>query len=193
MDERELPFYFTKWADALVAWRRHHSLPAADRKTYQYEAELVLAIGKPGANITADKALQHVFGYAVGLDMTRRDLQVEARDKGRPWDAAKNFAGSAPLAPIRAVATGGHITSGRVRLLLNGAVKQDGDLADMIWTCAEIIAHVSRFEALAAGDLIYTGTPAGVGPVIPGDTLEATIDGLAPLHVTIGPTHPGFS
>jgi len=146
----------------------------------------VLAIGKPGAAINPADALDHVFGYAVGLDMTRRDLQFEAREKGRPWDAAKNFAFSAPLAPIRLVATSGHITAGRIRLLLNGMVKQDGELADMIWNCAEIIAHVSRFERLLPGDLIFTGTPSGVGPVVPGDVLEASIDGLAPLRVMIG-------
>ena len=133
-----------------------------------------------------------MFGYAVGLDMTRRDLQLEARDKGRPWEIGKNFAFSAPMAAIRPVAEG-HVSSGPIQLRVNGDLRQDGDIADMIWDCAEQIAYVSRFERLLPGDLIFTGTPAGVGPVLPGDVIDVTIEGLAPLQVTIGDKEADFA
>lgn len=189
--DREAPFFFTKWADALVANGATIPYPP-QTENYHYEAELVIAIGKEGANVAEGDALGLVFGYAAGLDMTRRDLQFEARDKGRPWDAGKNFAFSAPLAAIRPVALG-HVSSGSIRLTVNGAVRQDADVADLIWTCAETIAHVSRFERLLPGDLIYTGTPAGVGAVVPGDVIEVTIAGLEPLAVTIGESEAEFA
>ncbi len=159
---------------------------------YHFEAELVIAIGKEGVCVSEADALDLVFGYAVGLDMTRRDVQLEAREKGRPWDAGKNFAFSAPMAAIRPVAEG-HVGSGPIQLRVNGDLKQDGDISDLIWDCAEQIAYLSRFERLLPGDLIFTGTPAGVGAVVPGDVIDVTIDGLEPLRVTIGDKEPGFA
>jgi fumarylpyruvate hydrolase len=182
---REAPFFFTKWADDLVPGGGQVPYPA-QTANFHYEAELVIAIGREGFEVPEGEALSLVFGYAVGLDMTRRDLQFEARDKGRPWDAGKNFAFSAPIATIRPVAASGHVSSGPIRLTVNGELKQNGDIADLIWNCAETIAYLSRFERLLPGDLIYTGTPAGVGPVKPGDKLVATIEGLEPLQLTIG-------
>ena len=138
----------------------------------------MIAIGKKGAAVPVAHALDIVFGYAVGLDMTRRDRQLEARDKGRPWDAGKNFAYSAPIASIRPVNPHGHIESGQIRLTVNGETKQEADIVDLIWNCAETIAYLSRFERLFPGDLIYTGTPAGVGAVNSGDVIDVTIAGL---------------
>lgn len=192
MDSREQPFFFTKWPTALVPGGGTIPYPP-QTKNFHFEGELVIALGKPGAAVDAAHALDLVFGYAAGLDMTRRDLQFEARDKGRPWDYGKNFAYAAPLAPIRPVAAGGHVEHAALRLTVNGALRQNGNVADMIWNCAEIIAYLSRFERLLPGDLIYTGTPAGVGPVVPGDTLNLTIDGLSPLEVTIAPPDPAFA
>jgi len=190
--DREPPFFFTKWADDLVPGGGKLPYPP-QTSNFQYEAELVIAIGKEGIEVSEADALTLVYGYAVGLDMTRRDLQFEARDKGRPWDSGKNFAFSAPIASIRPVASGGHVASGAIRLTVNGELKQNGDIADLIWDCAETVAYVSRFERLLPGDLIYTGTPAGVGPVKPGDKLEATIEGLEPLGVSIGERLPAHT
>lgn len=189
---REAPFFFTKWPDALVPNGATIPYPP-ECANYHFEAELVIAIDKEGAKVSEDKALDLVFGYAVGLDMTRRDLQFEARDKGRPWDTGKNFAFSAPLAAIRPVSNGAHMKNAPIRLTVNGDVKQDADIADLIWDCAETIAYVSRFERLLPGDLIYTGTPAGVGAVVPGDVIDVTIEGLEPLRVTIGEKEAAFS
>jgi fumarylpyruvate hydrolase len=188
---REAPFFFSKFPDTIVA--NGSSVPyPPETANYHYEAELVVAIGKEGAGISKAAALDLVFGYAVGLDMTRRDLQLEARDKGRPWDTGKNFAFSAPIAPIRPVETGGHVSAGRIHLAVNGVTKQDADITDLIWDCAETIAYISRFERLLPGDLIYTGTPAGVGPVLPGDVIDVAIAGLEPLRITIGEMDPAF-
>jgi fumarylpyruvate hydrolase len=189
--DREPPFFFAKFPDTVVP--RGGAIPYPPQTSnYHYEAELVVAIGKEGAAITKAEALELVFGYAVGLDMTRRDLQLEARDKGRPWDTGKNFDFSAPIGPIRPVETGGHVSAGRIGLTVNGVTKQEGDIADMIWDCAETIAYISRFDRLMPGDLIYTGTPAGVGPVLPGDVIEVSIAGLEPLKVTIGTMDSAF-
>ena len=188
---RDAPFFFNKWADALVANGATVPYPP-ETANYHFEAELVIAIGKEGASVPEAQALGLVFGYAVGLDMTRRDLQLDAREKGRPWDAGKNFAFSAPMAAIRPVAEG-HVSSGPIRLSVNGVVKQDADIADLIWDCAETIAYVSRFERLLPGDLIFTGTPAGVGAVVPGDVIEVTIEGLEPLRITIGEKEADFA
>jgi fumarylpyruvate hydrolase len=158
---------------------------------FHFEAELVIAIGKEGAKVTEADALGLVFGYATGLDMTRRDLQQESREKGRPWDTGKNFSNSAPLAAIRPVSEG-HVSSGSIQLRVNNEIQQDADISDLIWNCAEQIAYISRFERLLPGDLIYTGTPAGVGPVKPDDVIEVTIAGLEPLRVTIGEKEPDF-
>ncbi len=190
--DREPPFFFTKWAEDLVPGGGAIPYPP-ETDNYHFEGELVIAIGKEGARVAEDEALDLVYGYAVGLDMTRRDLQFVARDKGRPWDTGKNFAFSAPIAPIRAVADGGHVASGAIRLTVNGELKQQGDIADLIWSCAETIAYLSRFERLRPGDLIYTGTPAGVGAVLPGDVIEVTIEGLEPLRVTIGGKEAAFA
>lgn len=183
--DREPPFFFTKWAMALAANGATIPYPP-ETADYHHEAELVIAIGKAGARVSEERALDLVYGYAAGLDMTRRDLQSEAKDAGRPWDAAKNFAHAAPMAAISPVADIGHVIAAPIRLTVNGETRQEGDVADMIWSGAEIIACLSRFEPLLPGDLIFTGTPAGVGPVVPGDKLEVTIAGLEPLRVTIG-------
>jgi fumarylpyruvate hydrolase len=188
--DREPPFFFTKFPDTVVPLGGAIPYPS-ETANYHYEAELVIAIGKEGAGVSTAGALALVFGYAVGLDMTRRDLQLAARDKGRPWDTGKNFAYSAPIGPIRPVGRG-HISLGRIRLTVNDVTKQDGDIVDLIWNCAETIAYISRFERLLPGDLIYTGTPAGVGPVLPGDVIEVSIAGLTPLKVTIGEMQPAF-
>lgn len=189
--DREDPFFFAKWADALVPNGAIIPYPP-ETVDYHFEAELVIAIGKEGARVSVGNALDLVFGYAVGLDMTRRDLQFEARAAGRPWELGKNFAFSAPLAAIRPVAEGGHMTSAAIQLRVNGVLKQDADIADLIWNCAEQIAYLSRFERLLPGDLIYTGTPAGVGAVGPGDVIDVAIAGLEPLRVTIGEKEAEF-
>jgi fumarylpyruvate hydrolase len=182
--DREPPFFFTKFSCAIVPGDSALAYPP-ETEDYHYEAELVIAINAEGACVSKENALDLVYGYAVGLDMTRRDLQLDARDKGRPWDFGKNFAHSAPIAPIRRVSDGGHLASGAIQLTVNGEVKQDADLRDLIWDCREVIAYLSRFERLLPGDLIYTGTPAGVGPVKPGDIIKVTIEGLTPLQVAI--------
>jgi fumarylpyruvate hydrolase len=188
---REPPFFFSKFPQALVPGGG--TIPYPPKTTnFHYEAELVIAIGKEGAALDAKRALDIVYGYAVGLDMTRRDLQFEARDHGRPWDTGKNFAFAAPLGAIRPVEGNGHVDHGAIRLTVNGEIKQQGDLTDLIWSCAEVIAHLSQLERLWPGDLIYTGTPSGVGPVKPGDVIEANIDGLDSLRVTIGEREPEF-
>ena len=189
---REAPFFFAKWADALAPNGATIPYPP-ETANYHFEAELVIAIGKEGMNVSEDDALDLVFGYAVGLDMTRRDLQLEARDKGRPWEVGKNFAFSAPMAAISRVAEVGHMKTAPIQLHVNGEIKQDADIADLIWDCAEQIAYLSRFERLMPGDLIFTGTPAGVGPVLPGDVIDVTIDGLESLQVTIGNKEAGFA
>lgn len=190
--DREAPFFFTKWADALVPNGATIPYPP-ETANYHYEAELVIAMGKPGAKVSAENALDLVFGYAVGLDMTRRDLQFDAREKGRPWDTGKNFAFSAPMAAINPVSACGHMKAAPIQLRVNGSIKQDADIADLIWDCAEQIAYISRFERLLPGDLIFTGTPAGVGAVVPGDVIDVTIEGLAPLQVTIGEKEADFA
>jgi len=139
-----------------------------------------------GRNIPVDKACDHVFGYAVGLDMTRRDMQAAAKEKGHPWDMAKGFDHSAPIGSITPVSMSGVLTAGAIQLAVNGVVRQKGDLSDMIWSIPEVIAHLSGLVELAAGDLIYTGTPAGVSAVVKGDRLEASIPGLEPLTIVIG-------
>lgn len=184
--DREAPFFFTKWAETIVPTGGVVAYPQAT-SNFQYEAELVVALRKPGRAIPANTALGHVFGFACGLDMTRRDLQLEARDKGRPWDTGKNVEQSAPIGLIHPLSETGAMDRGRISLTVNGVVRQDADLADLIWSVPDVIAYVSRFYRLEAGDLIYTGTPAGVGPVVPGDLLKVTIDRLSPCEVSIRP------
>src|SRR5579859_4768654 len=183
--DREPPFFFLKDADALV--EDGAILPYPSQTTnYHHEIELVIAIGKHGLNVPAESASDLIFGYAVGLDMTRRDLQLAARDQGRPWDTGKNFPFSAPMGAIHPVAALGVLTRGAIRLDVNGETRQSADLSELIWSVTEIIEHLSRFYCLTPGDLIFTGTPAGVGPVMTGDRLAGSIDGLGSLSVTIG-------
>ncbi|HEX5796212.1 MAG TPA: fumarylacetoacetate hydrolase family protein [Geminicoccaceae bacterium] len=182
--DREPPFFFTKPADALVPDGARIPYPLATRDLH-HEIELVVALGKGGAEISAEQAQECIFGYAVGIDLTRRDLQGEAKKLARPWDVGKAFDQSAPcsaLVPARAI---GHPAKGRIRLTVNGSTRQDGDLAQMIWTTPEIIAHLSRLFTLAPGDLIFTGTPAGVGAVERGDVLEGEVEGVGRLRVEV--------
>ena len=183
--DREPPFFFTKWAETVALDGATIPYPQATQDLH-HEAELVVAIGGGGANVSREAALEHVFGYACGIDFTRRDLQAEAKKDGRPWDTAKNFAHAAPLGTIHPASSVGHLKRGAICLKVNGATRQSGDLAQMIWPVPDIIAYLSRLYMLGAGDLIYTGTPAGVGPVLPGDKIEVGIDGLSSLTVTIG-------
>ncbi len=181
-DDREPPFFFTKPADALVP--SGTSIPYARATAdLHHEVELVIAIGTGGAEIPVEEALSHVYGYAVGVDLTRRDLQAAAKSKGQPWDSAKAFDRSAPLGAVR-VATGSDLPGG-IRLFVNDTPRQVSQLSHMIWSVPEIIAECSRLWQLAPGDLIFTGTPDGVGALAPGDHVRAVIDGLPELDFTI--------
>ncbi|WCM28594.1 fumarylacetoacetate hydrolase family protein [Sphingomonas sp. QA11] len=184
--DREAPFFFTKWAEAVVPDGEEIAYPQAT-SNFHYEAELVLAIGTGGRNIAIGDALEHVWGYATGNDLTRRDLQLAARETGRPWDAGKNVEASAPLGLIHPASEVGHLSSGAIRLLVNDVVKQEADIADLIWSVPEIVSILSTFWRLEPGDLIFTGTPAGVGPIGPGDLVRVEIDGLTALTNTVGP------
>ena len=183
--EREAPFFFMKPADAVMDDGATLAYPPETRNLH-YEIELVVALKSGGRDIPVDEALGHVFGYAVGIDFTRRDLQNAAKDLGRPWDWGKGFDQSAPCGAIRPVETIGHPAAGRIWLAVNGVVKQDGDLADLIWPVADVIAIASRSVSLKAGDLIFTGTPAGVGPVVPGDVVTGGVAGVGEISIRIG-------
>jgi fumarylpyruvate hydrolase len=188
--EREPPFFFTKPPDAVVDAGESAGarIPYPPQTTnLHHEIELAVAIGVGGADIPADAALSHVFGYAAALDLTRRDLQFAARDQGRPWDWGKAFDRSAPIAAIHPVAQVGHPSSGRIWLTLDGEPRQQGDLSDLIWSVPEVIAAISRSMALAPGDLVLTGTPAGVGPIAPGQTVRGGIEGLGDVVITVIP------
>lgn len=179
--EREPPFFFSKPADALV--KNGGEVPYPPRTgNLHHEVELVIAIGKSGRDIQVKDAESHIYGYAVGNDLTRRDLQSLAKQDGRPWDTAKGFDSSAPMSAIHRVDEVGHPRAGKIWLSVNGETRQEGDLAAMIWSVPEIIAELSTLFELKAGDLIFTGTPAGVGPVKPGDAIECGIDGLDVLR-----------
>lgn len=180
----EPPIFFSKPADAVV---QHGAvIPyALNTENLHYEVELVVAIGKAGVEIAEADALTHVWGYGVGVDLTRRDRQAEAKKAGAPWDAAKAFDDSAPLGALRPASATGRLGRGRIWLAVNGETKQDGDIADMIWSVPEIVAHLSRLWALRAGDLVFTGTPSGVGPLAIGDDVACGVDGLAPLRFKI--------
>lgn len=184
--DREPPFYFTKPASALVESGSTIPYPPGT-KNYHYEMELVIAIGAPVFKVTPEVAKAAVWGYAAGLDMTRRDLQAEAKAAGRPWDTAKGFEQSAVITELVRASETGVVQSGAITLAVNGEEKQRGDLADMIWSVPEIVANLSQYYHLHPGDLIYTGTPEGVGAVQPGDVITGRIDGLAELGITIGP------
>ena len=175
--DREQPFFFTKPPEAVVAPGHPLLYPPATRDLH-HEVELVVALAQGGRDLSADDALELVFGYAVGVDLTRRDLQAEAKKLGRPWDSAKAFAGSAPCSEIVPVERIGHPTRGRIVLSVDEEVRQDGDLAQMIWKTPEILAELSKLWTLAPGDLIFTGTPAGVGPISAGDRLDCEIEGV---------------
>ena len=180
---REPPFFFSKPADAVTVAAE---IPADKiSKKFEFEGELVVAIGKGGADISAESALDHVYGYSVGCDLTRRDLQNEAKKTGRPWDMSKGFDNSAPIAPIQPAAKIGHPGKGRLTLSVNGALKQDGDISQMIWPVPDVIAFLSQLVVLAPGDLIYTGTPAGVGPVVKGDKVEIICEGVTTCTFTL--------
>jgi fumarylpyruvate hydrolase len=185
---REPPFFFQKPNDAvqvvMPSQAAEHPYPSLT-KNYHYEVELVAALDKGGRNIPVEKALDCVYGYAVGLDMTRRDLQSEMKDGKKPWDIGKGFDNGAPVGPISPVAKTGHFKSGEISLWVNGTVKQKADLSDMIWSVAEQVSRLSQLFELKAGDLIMSGTPENVGPVIVGDTLVAKIAGLPDLSLKI--------
>jgi fumarylpyruvate hydrolase len=183
--DREPPFFFMKPADAVVATGSTVPYPPKT-KDYQHEIELVVALGKGGHDVPVEKALDLVFGYGVGLDMTRRDLQGEAKKLGRPWDLGKGFDQSAPCGPISPAAKVGHIGKGAISLKVNDELRQQGDISQLIWNVAETISYLSGFVALVAGDLIYTGTPAGVAAVVKGDRLHGHVEGLKDLFITIG-------
>jgi fumarylpyruvate hydrolase len=171
--------FFSKPADAVVANGMAVPYPPSTANLH-YEAELVVALSSGGRGVTPQQAPGLVFGYAVGNDLTRRDLQRSAKQRGEPWDTAKGFDHSAPLAALRPAALG-HVTRGRIWLKVNGTLRQDADLSQMVWDVPHIIAALSRLYELRCGDLIFTGTPAGVGPLSVGDRIECGIDGLEVL------------
>ncbi len=185
-DERDPPIFFQKPGDAIVEEGTQLPYPSATAD-YQYEAELVVAIGRPGQDIPEAQALEHVFGYAVGLDMTRRDLQRAAAKAGHPWENGKSFDYSAPCGEVVPVALCGHPAAGALRLSVNGQLRQQTDLDRLIWRVPEIIANLSRLYRLMPGDLVFTGTPDGVGPVQPGDEIEASVEGVGTLRAKVGP------
>ena len=185
---REPPFFFMKPADAVLPVAQgetgHLPYPTLTQDLH-HEIELVVAIGQGGSNIAAQDALQHVWGYAVGLDMTRRDLQAEAKKQGRPWCIAKGFDTSAPIGPITPAAQAGNVQQAAIWLQVNGADRQRSNVSQLIWNIAETIEHLSQAWELRPGDLIFTGTPEGVNAVARGDVLEGGIDGLCPLRVAV--------
>jgi fumarylpyruvate hydrolase len=182
-DERDPPFFFQKPTDAIVSDGVVPYPPLTD--DLQYEVELVVAVGKEGKSLPIDQALGVVYGYAVGLDMTRRDRQREANKKGLPWEIGKSFDASAPCGPIHPVSAVGHVTSGDIRLMKGAELRQNSVLEKMIWNVPEIIGKLSHQYTLMPGDLVFTGTPAGVGPVKPGDRLVASVGPLSDLHIRI--------
>ncbi len=185
---REPPFFFMKPTDAVVAVAHGETgvidYPPAT-KNFHYEIELVVAIGTGGRDIRAADATKHIWGYAVGLDMTRRDIQGEMKKQGRPWCIGKAFDQSAPVGPISPIAETGELLAGAITLDVNGVRKQTGDLNQLIWSVNEVIEQLSRAWTLQPGDLIMTGTPAGVGPVVSGDQMLGTVEGLSTLKVTV--------
>jgi fumarylpyruvate hydrolase len=177
------PIFFMKPADAATA---ETTIPyALSTQNFHHEIELVVALKAGGTDVAPDKAMDLIYGYAAGVDLTRRDIQNEAKDKGQPWDASKGFDRSGPIGAIRPAAKVGKL-DGRIALSVNGQTKQDGQLSDMIWSVAEIIGQVSKFWALQPGDLIFTGTPDGVGPIKSGDTVEGEVEGVGTVAFTVG-------
>ncbi len=183
-DEREPPFFFQKPADAIVASGGAFPYPSQSANTH-HEIELVVAIGTGGAQIAPVDALDHVFGYGVGIDMTRRDLQAKAKEMRRPWEPGKAFDHAAPCSAIVPAARIGHPHSGRIWLAVDGEVRQDGDIAQQIWGVPEALSHLSALYKLFPGDLMFTGTPAGVGPVEAGNCLTGGIDGIGEIEISV--------
>lgn len=186
-DEREPPFFFMKPSCATVdAARPGAEIPYPSKTDdFHHEIELVVAIGRVGSAVSLEQATGLVFGYAVGLDMTRRDLQLQARKSGRPWEFGKSFAHSAPIGPISRASATGHFEKGAIVLAVNGALRQSSDISKLIWSVSECIVFLSQYEALEPGDLIMTGTPEGVGAVRSGDVMNGSIDGLVPIEVRV--------
>jgi fumarylpyruvate hydrolase len=182
--DREPPFFFLKPADTVVDDGATVPYPP-ETENFHYEIELIVAIGTAGTNIPVERALDHVFGYGVGIDLTRRDLQLAAREQGRPWDWGKGFDLSAPIAPLHPVSEVGHPTAGRIWIAVDGQVKQDSDIAKLIWPVPDIISIASRSMELQPGDLIMTGTPEGVGPVRRGEVMTGGIDGLGEIRIAV--------
>jgi len=182
--DREAPFFFMKPASAIVENDGDFPYPGCSSNVH-HEMELVVAIGWGGSTIASEHALSHVYGYAAGLDMTRRDLQAEAKKRGRPWDTGKAFDAAAPCSAVVAAADIGHPEKGAVVLMVNGEERQRGDLADLIWNVPDTIAYLSTFFRLLPGDLIFTGTPAGVGPVQRGDVMHGWVEGVAELRARV--------
>jgi fumarylpyruvate hydrolase len=182
--DREPPFFFTKPADALVISGDDTPYPPATGDLH-HEIELVVAIGRAATGIAAADALDCIWGYAAGIDLTRRDLQAEAKKAGRPWDMAKGFDASAPIGDIAPASRIGHPASGRLTLAVNGNIRQNGDIADMTWSVPEALAYLSGLVTLMPGDLVFTGTPAGVAAVVRGDRLEGSIEGVGSVGTTI--------
>jgi fumarylpyruvate hydrolase len=185
--DREPPFFFMKPANATVVAGSDEVTITYPPKTanFHHEIELVVAIAKGGANIPVEQALEHVYGYAVGLDMTRRDVQLEARDKGRPWEFGKSFAQSAPIGPIHKASEVGHVREGEIAVTVNGEARQCSDISKLIWSVAESIAYLSEYETLEPGDIIMTGTPEGVNAVKQGDLMVGTVAGLGEIRVRV--------
>ena len=184
--DRDPPFFFMKPANAAVDASAPVGIGDPPKtQNFHHEIELVVAIGTGGKDIAVGDALGHVYGYATGLDMTRRDLQLDARDKGRPWEFGKSFAGSAPIGALSRAADVGHIGEGAISVTVNGAPRQSSDVAKLIWSVSECIAYLSEYETLEPGDLIMTGTPEGVNAVVAGDVMQGDIAGLAGITVTV--------
>ncbi len=182
--DRELPFYFTKPVDALVPSGSDVAYPPMTND-FQHEGELVIAIGADGRDVAVASAYDHVFGFAAGIDLTRRDLQLEARKAGRPWDMGKAFDASAPCGTITRLAESGRMERGKLALTVNDEVRQQTDLSLLIWSVAEIVADLSRYVMLRQGDLVFTGTPEGVSALEPGDLVRVCVDGLDELSIRI--------
>jgi fumarylpyruvate hydrolase len=186
-DERDPPFFFQKPRDAVVPDGGHVPYPPFT-SDFQFEVELVIAVGRGGRDIAVGEARDYIWGYAVGIDLTRRDRQRDAREARLPWEAGKSFDCSAPCGPIAPARDARHFKDCTIALSVNGIERQRGDIGQMIWSVPEVIAQLSKQVTLGAGDLIYTGTPAGVGTVVAGDLIAARIDGLPSLTITIVPT-----
>jgi fumarylpyruvate hydrolase len=184
-DEKAPPFFFAKAPDMVVENGSTIPYPSLTNN-FHHEVELVVAIATGGANIPVEQALDHVYGYAVGFDMTRRDIQQEASKAGRPWEIGKSFDYSAPCGAIHPVGQVGHFAKGKIQIKVNGQVRQDSDISAMIWNVPEIIHHLSLQVTLQPGDLIFSGTPEGVGAVVPGDEMVGSVEGLSELTIKVG-------